>query len=181
VCVVSILSGTSGAGVPFLWGVDLGIHELGHLVTVWAPWRVTAVAGSVFQIAVPLALAGYFGFTRREWWAAAPLLAWAGASARNVAVYIADAPYQRLELWGGPGVLHDWAQILAGQPMRFAGAIAWTVNAAGWAAIAAALVVALWPPLEAVGSRLHRASDAIRFEKRKESLPVREPHGPQGG
>jgi hypothetical protein len=46
------------------------------------------------QVAASLALARHFGFARREWWAAAPLLAWAGASARNFAVYVADAPYQ---------------------------------------------------------------------------------------
>ena len=182
-CVVAVglLSATSGARVPFLWGVDLGIHEFGHLVTFWAPWRVTAAAGSVFQVAVPLSLAAYYGFVRREWWAAAPLLAWAGTSARNVAVYIADAPYQRLELFGGPGVLHDWAQLLAGPSLRFAGAIAWTVDFAGWAAVAAALVVALWVPIGRAAAMLLDLQVARRFAARKSSLPVREPHGPIGG
>ncbi len=181
VAVIGVLSGASGGRIPFLSGVDLGIHEFGHLATFWAPWRVTASAGSVFQVAVPLALAAYFGFSRREWWAAAPLLAWAGASARNIAVYIADAPYQRLELWGGPGVLHDWAQLLAGTPMRLAGAIAWTVNAAGWVAIAAALGVALWPPVATLVRWLLGRREERRFQARKSSLPVREPHGPIGG
>jgi hypothetical protein len=181
VVVLGVLSGTSGARVPFLWGIDLGIHEFGHLVTYWAPWRVTAIAGSVFQVAMPLALAAYYGLARREWWAAAPLLAWAGASARNVAVYIADAPYQRLQLLGGPGVLHDWAQLLAGQPMRFAGVIAWTVNAAGWAMIAAGLVIALWPPLSTLVVETRRRREARIFEARKPLLPVHEPHGPIGG
>ena len=34
-------------------------------------------------------------------------------SLAGLAVYIADAPCQRLELWGGDGTLHDWAQILS--------------------------------------------------------------------
>jgi hypothetical protein len=181
VVLIGMLSGASGARVPFLSGVDLGIHEFGHLVTFWAPWRVTAAAGSVFQVAAPLALAAYFGFARREWWAAAPLLAWAGASARNVAVYIADAPYQRLSLWGGPGVLHDWAQLLAGTPMRFAGTIAWTVNAAGWAMMAVALFIALRSAAAPLARHLRDWRDERRFQARKASLPVREPHGPIGG
>jgi hypothetical protein len=36
-------------------------------------------------------------------------LAWAGASAADVAVYVADAPYEALPLVGGH---HDWAFIL---------------------------------------------------------------------
>ena len=181
VLVLGASSEWSGARVPFLWGVDLGIHEFGHLATFWAPWPVTAAAGSAFQIAVPLALASYFGFVRKEWWAAAPLLAWAGTSGRNVAVYIADAPFQRLELWGGPGALHDWAQLLAGPPMRYAEAIAWSVNALGWVLIAAALVLALRPVVRAFSEMLRKRQDAEAFARRKASLPVREPHGPIGG
>lgn len=162
--------------MPFLAGVDLGIHELGHLVMAWAPWLVAAFAGSLFQVAVPLGLAAYFGLVRREAWAAGPLMAWAGASQRNVAVYIADAPYQRLELWGGDNVVHDWAQLLAGKPLRYAEQIAGLTDAAGWLLLASGLALVAWA---AVSERRAAAAYAAR-EARKETLPVREVRGPLG-
>jgi hypothetical protein len=95
--------------VPLLGGVDLGFHELGHMLTYPFPDVVTAIMGSVFQIAVPLGLSAYFWFRRRDVLGTALCLAWAGASAVDVSVYIADAPFQRLQLIGG---YHDWAFLL---------------------------------------------------------------------
>lgn len=94
--------------VPVLALVDLGFHELGHLVSFWLPDVATAAMGSVVQVAVPAGLAAYFGVWRREVPSATVMIAWAGSSARNVAVYIADAPVERLQLIGGD---HDWAFI----------------------------------------------------------------------
>jgi hypothetical protein len=180
VVLIGVLSARSGARVPFLSGVDFGFHELGHFVLWWAPWRITAIAGSVTQVAFPLALAAYFLFDRHEPWAAAPLLAWAGASARNVAVYIADAPFQRLELWGGPAVQHDWATLLAGPPLRYAGAIAGTVEAVGWLMIVAALALATVQPIREALAASRAKRRAAADEARHATLPVREPHGPIG-
>jgi hypothetical protein len=95
--------------VPLLGGVDLGFHELGHMLTYPLPDVVTAVMGSVFQVAVPLGLSAYFWFRRRDLPGTGLCLAWAGASAVDVSVYIADAPFQRLQLIGG---YHDWAFLL---------------------------------------------------------------------
>lgn len=97
--------------VPLLSAADLGFHELGHMLFMWAPEGLYTFAGSGTQVAVPLGLAAYFGFARRDRLAAALMLAWAATSAQNVSVYIADAPYERLELIGG---YHDWAFLLAG-------------------------------------------------------------------
>ena len=98
-----------GENVPLLWMVDLGFHELGHLVTRWLPEVVMAMAGSINQVAVPLGIAVYFLWARRDLLAGALCLAWASTSAQNASVYIADAPYQRLQLIGG---FHDWAFVL---------------------------------------------------------------------
>ena len=170
----------SHAEIPFLWGVDLGIHEFGHLVTYWAPWQVCAAAGSFFQVAAPLGAAAYAFFARKSWRGAAVVLAWAGCSARNVAVYIADAPYQRLALWGGDGVLHDWAHLLAGRPMLYAGAIAATVEGFAWVLIAAGFCLALVPTLVRARSAYRADSREAAFEARRAALPIREPHGPIG-
>ncbi|HUR49005.1 MAG TPA: hypothetical protein VMY88_05670 [Acidimicrobiales bacterium] len=100
----------SGRQVPLLSLVDLGFHELGHLLTYPLPWElVTAAMGSVTQVAVPLGLAGYFLFLRGEPVSAGVCLAWTATSAWGVHAYIADAPNEQLPLIGGD---HDWAFIL---------------------------------------------------------------------
>ena len=109
-CLVMGWFFATGRPVPLLALVDLRFHELGHFVTYALPWElVTAAMGSVAQIAVPLGLAGYFAVGRRERVSAAVCLAWAATSARGVQAYIADAPFERLQLIGGD---HDWAFIL---------------------------------------------------------------------
>jgi hypothetical protein len=117
--------------VPLLGGVDLGFHELGHMLTYVFPDVISALMGSVFQVAVPLGLAAYFGLRRRDFLAAGLCLAWAGTSAVDVSVYVADAPFQRLPLIGGS---HDWAYLLgpaAFDNMDGAASIAANVKAVG--------------------------------------------------
>ena len=95
--------------VPLLALVDLGFHELGHMVTYWLPEVVTAMMGSITQVAVPIGLSVYFLWRRRDLLGGALCLAWAATSAQNASVYIGDAPFQRLQLIGGQ---HDWAFVL---------------------------------------------------------------------
>lgn len=96
--------------VPILDWFDLGIHEVGHMVALFAPRMLMFLAGSAAQIAVPLGLAWYFGILRRDPAGGGFCLAWAGASAWDVSVYVADAPVQALPLIGGGE--HDWAYLL---------------------------------------------------------------------
>lgn len=117
-----------GQRVPLLGGVDLGFHELGHMLTYWLPEPVTALMGSVTQVAVPLGLAAYF-LWRREFVGAGLCLSWAGASAWDVSVYVADAPYERLPLIGGD---HDWAYLMSRwDAMEQAAGVASVVRALG--------------------------------------------------
>jgi hypothetical protein len=95
--------------VPLLGLVDLGFHELGHLLTSWLPPIVTASMGSGTQLLVPIGLAAYFLVIRGDLAGGGVCLAWAATSAYDVAVYVADAPYERLPLIGGD---HDWAFVL---------------------------------------------------------------------
>ena len=99
-----------GDAVPVLSLVDLGVHELGHLLTSPLPERITALMGSVSQVGAPLGLAVYFAWVRSDRIAASVCLTWAATAARDVSVYIRDAPRQELELLGGE---HDWAFLLA--------------------------------------------------------------------
>jgi hypothetical protein len=128
--------------VPVLNLVDLGVHEVGHLLTYVFPDLITAVAGSAFQILVPAGLAVGFWLGARDRMAAGICLAWAGSSAQQVAVYIADAPYQRLPLIGGE---HDWAFILGRLGMLDrAGGMATAVRGLGLALLVAGMVACLW-------------------------------------
>jgi hypothetical protein len=95
--------------VPVLDLFDLGIHELGHLLAAPLPRLAMFLAGSVAQVAFPLAMAGYFAFGRHDRAAAGFCLAWAGTSARDVSIYAGDAVTRSLPLIGGE---HDWAYIL---------------------------------------------------------------------
>ncbi|HYD10063.1 MAG TPA: hypothetical protein VEA78_08165 [Acidimicrobiales bacterium] len=138
--------------VPLLSGVDLGFHELGHLVCyvldALLPWPevLTAAAGSFTQVAVPLGLAVYF--LGRDRHAAALCLAWAGTSARDVSVYVADAPYEALPLLGGH---HDWAAVLGPEHLdrlHQAEEIASVIRGAGVALVVAAAVLLVAPVLQ---------------------------------
>jgi hypothetical protein len=70
---------------------------------------LTAAMGSITQCAVPLGLAAYFWYWRRDHAAAAACAVWSATNFQDVSVYIADAPRQELQLLGGT---HDWATIL---------------------------------------------------------------------
>ena len=108
------LTYSRGGWTPFLSGADLAIHELGHLLTMWAPALLCSLAGSLLQVAAPLGLAAYFWW-RRDWFAVIVLIAWAAESLHNVYVYIGDAQRIVLPLFGddGSGAGHDWHNILA--------------------------------------------------------------------
>lgn len=93
----------------FLDGIDLAIHETGHLV--FAPFGETIgfLGGTLFQLLMPVAFVGYF-LRRDDRYAAAVCLAWVAQNFWNISVYVADARAQELPLVGGGE--HDWAYLL---------------------------------------------------------------------
>lgn len=131
-----------GKRVPLLGLADLGFHELGHLLTYPLPDVATAMAGSGMQVLVPTGLAAYFAVRgKRDLLATGLCLAWAGTAAADVAVYVADAPYQALPLIGGN---HDWAFILGRLgALDGSGAIAAWVKATGAILVLAGVGVCL--------------------------------------
>ncbi len=136
-----------GREVPLLDAFDLGMHELGHLLARPLGAFIHTLAGSVVQIAVPLGLAGYFLLRRHEFAGAGLCLAWAGTSAYDVAVYVADAPFERLQLIGG---YHDWAFLLGRlEALGAADIIAGVVRGAGLVAVLGGAAVCLYPLVHA--------------------------------
>jgi hypothetical protein len=145
---VTFVSFGTSRPVPLFDWFDLGIHELGHLLAVPLPQMAMLIAGSAAQIAFPVAMAVYFGVARGDRAAAGFCMAWAGTSAWDVSVYIADAPVQGLPLIGS-GV-HDWATILGpdgfdamARSSVIAGSVKWT----GLGLAVAGILVSLSPAL----------------------------------
>ena len=87
-----------GVRVPIVGMVDLGVHELGHMLFAWAPELVMVCMGNGTQSLLPLIVAVCFAVFRRDWPACGLCLAWCGTTLQDASVYIADAPYQRLVL-----------------------------------------------------------------------------------
>ena len=156
-----------GGQVPLLSLVDLGFHELGHLVTYVFSDTITAVMGSVTQVAVPLGLAAYFAWVRSDRIATSVCLTWAATSARNVSEYVRDAPFERLELIGGD---HDWAFLLAGNLDR-AAPLADLVARFGFVLLVGAFVLALAVPF--LEHHRHHPSDHHHDGDHHEDPPPR--------
>ena len=90
-------------------GVDLAIHETGHLV--FAPFGefVGFAGGTLFQLIMPLTFVGYFA-RRDDGHSASVALWWVGQNCGHIAYYVADARAQELPLVGGGE--HDWNYLL---------------------------------------------------------------------
>jgi len=99
--------------IPILSPFDLVVHEIGHVLFMWAPPLLMQVGGSITQVALPLVIAVCFWW-RHDDFAVIVLLAWAAESLNNVSIYVADAQDMVLPLVGddGSGAGHDWHNIL---------------------------------------------------------------------
>jgi hypothetical protein len=91
-------------------GVDLAVHETGHLV--FGPFGefIGFAGGTLFQLIMPLLFGGYF-WRRGDRHAASVALWWVGQNCGHVATYVADARAQELPLVGGGE--HDWLYLLS--------------------------------------------------------------------
>ena len=101
---------------PYQWhlidGVNLVIHEAGHLV--FSPFGefMMVAGGSLFQVIMPALFVGYFWY-HTKFYSAALVLFWVGESILNVSVYAGDALALQLPLLGGEGSFHDWNYMLS--------------------------------------------------------------------
>lgn len=95
-------------------GLDLAIHEAGHIVFGPLGEVMGVAGGTILQLAAPLAAAAIF-WRQRDRFAIAVALCWLSTNLFDVARYIADARALALPLVsptsGDP--LHDWNFLLA--------------------------------------------------------------------
>lgn len=164
----------SGNRIPLLGSFDLGIHELGHLLTSPFGDVVSFVMGSGLQVLVPFGLAVYFWFWQRDAASTGLLMVWGGTSMQDVSVYVADAPFQDLQLIGGT---HDWWWLLShfGR-MSWADELARGVWVVGLGLGLAGLVLIVTPVARSVWTWLGDGPD-IRVPARG-PIKVREPRRP---
>jgi len=133
---------------PWQWhlidGVNLVIHEAGHIVFYALGEFMMIAGGSLFQVLMPLLFVGYFAY-QRQFYSAALVLFWVGESILNVSVYAADSLALQLPLLGGSDSMHDWNYLLSSLNMLPATAkVAGTIRVLGTLTIIGAGVAAFW-------------------------------------
>lgn len=95
-------------------GLNLAIHEIGHVLFGFAGDFIGIAGGTILQLAVPV-LAAWLFYRQRDFFAIGIALCWLGTSFFDVAVYAADARAGELPLvsLGGGDPEHDWFIMLA--------------------------------------------------------------------
>lgn len=124
---------------PYQWhlidGVNLLIHEAGHVIFRPFGEFLMIAGGSLFQVIMPALFVGYFIF-QRQYYSAALVLFWVGESILNVSVYAGDAQAMQLPLLGGDDSGHDWNYLLSSLNLLPATAkVAGAIRGLGTAAI----------------------------------------------
>jgi hypothetical protein len=143
--------------VPFLDGIDLAIHEFGHML--FMPFGIAflgrtmvILGGSLTQVMFPLIFVFYFlrdhENSKRDVHAAMLCLWWASMNLLSVAMYCADAgPMKLMLVSGGTGQEvegHDWNNLLRiwGVLHHYAG-VARGMRAVAWLLCVASIVIGL--------------------------------------
>ncbi len=94
-------------------GLDLAIHEAGHIVFGPLGDIMGVAGGTILQLAAPL-IAGFLFLRQRDWFAIAVASCWLSVNLFDVARYAGDARAQALPLVsptsGDP--IHDWGYLL---------------------------------------------------------------------
>lgn len=103
--------------VALFSGVNLGFHELGHVLLLpWGNRLLTTAGGTLLQLAAPVAAAVYLLKKQRDPFGAAVCLFWLGSALIDAGAYAADARAQALPLVSPFGPVdvdsHDWTVLL---------------------------------------------------------------------
>lgn len=97
-------------------GINLGVHEMGHIVFGWAPMFIAVAAGTLFQLVAPI-VSGYLFLRQPDYFALPVCGAWLSTNLYYVAAYMADARALKLPLVTigpeGGEVEHDWNYMLS--------------------------------------------------------------------
>ena len=129
------------------YGITLGFHEMGHLVTSFLGHFICALAGSLFQVAVPLAVIIAF-LRQRDYFGMSVGGFWLSYSLFELSAYVGDARAQDLPLVGFAAqedLEHDWHYLLGAMNMLGADHFfAFLLRAAATMAGVASCAFAVW-------------------------------------
>ncbi len=96
-------------------GLNLGIHEMGHLVFRFDGEFLAVAGGTILQLAAPVIAAIMF-LRQPDYFALSVCGAWFSTNLYNVATYMGDARAMVLPLvsiGGSSDVIHDWHYMLS--------------------------------------------------------------------
>ena len=138
---------------PHAWtlfsGINLPIHEGGHLLFRMLGWEfLHAAGGTLLQLFAPLASAVMF-FRGRDYFAIAFCFGWLSTNLMSTGVYMADAEAMQLPMVTAEGeggiLIHDW-QFLFSQLglLRYCEAIGWLTRQTANLAMMACLGLGGW-------------------------------------
>jgi hypothetical protein len=94
--------------------LNLGIHELGHLIFTPLGKFLMVAGGTIAQCLVPF-ISFFMFYRQRDFFAFTVSFCWMGTNLFSVAVYMADARAMALPLvtpFGGEEIIHDWNYLL---------------------------------------------------------------------
>ena len=126
-------------------GITFGIHELGHVVFSFLGEFIGVAGGSLAQLLAPAA-AGLLLLRQRDYFGLAVAAAWLSFSMSELAIYIADARAQQLDLLGlTSDPLHDWHYLLSKTGLlKFDGTIAFATRGSGFVILVGSLALGIW-------------------------------------
>lgn len=140
----------------FIDGANLLFHEAGHLVFSFGT-TVTALGGTLMQLALPLLFVLYFSLHRRDAFAGGACAWWLAENLVNIARYMHDAPVEELPLVGG--TIQDWTFLFTRWGMlRQARDIADLVRLIGLVGMGAALAFLLYKVLRPSSEEVRRSA-----------------------
>lgn len=120
-------------------GLNLGIHEAGHLLFRFDGEFLAVAGGTILQLAAPVGAAVMF-LRQPDYFALSVCGAWLSTNFYNVATYMADARTMELPLLsigGSSDIIHDWHYMLSTLHL-----LAWDIRFAAFTRLIAFL--AMW-------------------------------------
>ena len=94
--------------------VHLVFHEAGHAIfMLFGNQFIQMAGGTILQLIIPIILAFYFLFVKKDIYAMSFMLLWLGSSFFDIAIYAKDAVLMNLDLLGGDSSIHDWNYLLS--------------------------------------------------------------------
>jgi hypothetical protein len=134
-CIVSPLD------FHYIAGVNLVIHEAGHVIFTFFGDFMRILGGSLTQVLLPLIFVIYF-YVQKDYFSGSILLFWVGENLVEVSIYAGDAIARQLPLLGGDTSGHDWHNLLTRlNVLKYTPQIAGTIYILGLLTITAAAVL----------------------------------------